>query len=300
MRKLTVALVLIALLAASACGDSGPGEPEGTPTPLPTLPLVAPTPPPEDIVTYQGAPYAIARILGRDYIDGSLLAPAGEITTAAGEDVEAFACPPGPPAMCPAWPWEAVTDGEVTWNVWEPLAVQSARRDLALSLQLPQYNIEITGVESVDWSDACLGLTKPDEACVEVITPGFLMLLTDTSTATSYEYHTDLDGGQVRQAEGAASRPSPAPGGPKVNRDAAIAAAVAELARLAGVDASAIVVIDAEERQWPDACLGLAREGEICAQVITPGFLVTLEVGGKRYEARTDVAGYSVRLPQSE
>jgi hypothetical protein len=43
-----------------------------------------------------------------------------------------------------------------------------------------------------------------------------------------------------------------------------------------------IEVVEAEEKEWSDACLGLAEEGEMCAQVITPGWEVTLRAGGRR------------------
>jgi hypothetical protein len=46
---------------------------------------------------------------------------------------------------------------------------------------------------------------------------------------------------------------------------------------------------------WPDACLGLASTGEVCAQVETPGYRITLTAGGKQYTLRTTVNGSNVR-----
>lgn len=50
-----------------------------------------------------------------------------------------------------------------------------------------------------------------------------------------------------------------------------------------------------EPVQWPDACLGAAKPGEICAQVITPGYRLQVEINGKLYELHTD-NGSQVRL----
>jgi hypothetical protein len=47
---------------------------------------------------------------------------------------------------------------------------------------------------------------------------------------------------------------------------------------------------------WPNSCLGLPAEGEICAMMITPGYAVSLAVAGQRYEFRTDESGQRIRL----
>ena len=73
--------------------------------------------------------------------------------------------------------------------------------------------------------------------------------------------------------------------------------ALADLQRRLGVDAEAIVVDDIEFAEWPDSCLAAAEEGEACAQVITPGFVIVFEAGGDQYEYHTDLNG-NVRLAQ--
>lgn len=47
---------------------------------------------------------------------------------------------------------------------------------------------------------------------------------------------------------------------------------------------------------WPDSCLGLPAAGEMCAQMITPGFDVSLVVGTAQYHYHTDEGGYNIRL----
>jgi hypothetical protein len=63
-----------------------------------------------------------------------------------------------------------------------------------------------------------------------------------------------------------------------------------------GVSAETIEIISVEREEWSDACLGLAEPGEMCAQVITPGWLVVLEADGEQYVARTDHTGENVRI----
>jgi hypothetical protein len=87
-------------------------------------------------------------------------------------------------------------------------------------------------------------------------------------------------------------------GGPPAVEPEAILAAVNSLAQSVGVDVNQIQVVTFEQVEWPDACLGLPQPDEVCAQVVTPGFLVVLEVNGAQYEVRTDQTGAIVRLNQ--
>lgn len=65
-------------------------------------------------------------------------------------------------------------------------------------------------------------------------------------------------------------------------------AAVSALMQNLGLAADQIKLISTEAVEWPDSCLGVSMEGISCAQVVTPGFRVLLEVGGKQVEYRTN------------
>ncbi len=58
---------------------------------------------------------------------------------------------------------------------------------------------------------------------------------------------------------------------------------------------SEIEVVSYSEGEWLNACLGLAEEDEMCAQVITPGYQVTLRADGEEYVLRTDETGEVIR-----
>lgn len=61
-----------------------------------------------------------------------------------------------------------------------------------------------------------------------------------------------------------------------------------DLARRLGVDAQAIAVVRTEAVDWPSTALGCPEPGMVYAQVITPGYRVVLEHGGRQYTYHTD------------
>lgn len=76
---------------------------------------------------------------------------------------------------------------------------------------------------------------------------------------------------------------------------AAVAAAAAEL----GADRTAVTVVSFEPRDWGDTSLGCPKEGEVYAQVITPGYLVLLTVDGRQHEYHTDGVDRAIRCDPS-
>ncbi len=75
----------------------------------------------------------------------------------------------------------------------------------------------------------------------------------------------------------------------------AVAAAIEILARDLGVPEDRVILVDVQPADWPDSCLGSAGPGEMCADVITPGYRVLLRVGVSDYEFHTNSDGTSVR-----
>jgi len=100
----------------------------------------------------------------------------------------------------------------------------------------------------------------------------------------------------LEQPEPNAAEPTSVPslaGTPTASADAApvIAAIAADL----GVSPESVQVITIEPRDWPDSSLGCPQPDMLYAQVITPGYLVLVEVSGKRMEYHTDKLGTVVR-----
>lgn len=65
-------------------------------------------------------------------------------------------------------------------------------------------------------------------------------------------------------------------------------AAIDAVAQNLGVAAEQVKLVSTQAVEWPDSCLGITMQGMSCAQVVTPGFRVTLEVAGKQVEYRTN------------
>jgi hypothetical protein len=89
--------------------------------------------------------------------------------------------------------------------------------------------------------------------------------------------------------------PTPEVFNPLPSEQRAFEASRETLARQLGLDPLAVQLVETAPVDWPDACLGLPAAGESCAQVITPGFRVTVETGGTQYEFHTNRDGSQVR-----
>lgn len=61
--------------------------------------------------------------------------------------------------------------------------------DAANFLRIPVEQIVVEYLEAREWSDSCLGLPQEDEACSDVVTPGYLVVLGD-----GFSYRTDTKG----------------------------------------------------------------------------------------------------------
>ncbi len=58
-------------------------------------------------------------------------------------------------------------------------------------------------------------------------------------------------------------------------------------------------ILSVEPVKWRDACLGVNKPGMMCAQVITPGYRVTLELDGRQYVYHTDGSGSQIVLAET-
>jgi hypothetical protein len=83
---------------------------------------------------------------------------------------------------------------------------------------------------------------------------------------------------------------------PQSVRSAVIQAA----ANRAGIPADQFEVVAAEQRDWPDGCLGLGEPGTLCTQAIVPGWRVVVGAEGQQWMFRTDETGSQVALATTE
>ncbi|MGC9348128.1 MAG: hypothetical protein ACP5JG_08335 [Anaerolineae bacterium] len=76
-----------------------------------------------------------------------------------------------------------------------PPAVSRARTILADHLGVSEDAIALVSFEQVEWPDACLGIRNPNQACAQVITPGYRIIF--DVNGREHEVHTDLTGDVV-------------------------------------------------------------------------------------------------------
>jgi hypothetical protein len=75
---------------------------------------------------------------------------------------------------------------------------------------------------------------------------------------------------------------------------------LADLSGRLGVEAEAITFVDSEYVEWSNACLEAAPQGTVCAEVITPGYVVILKHADVEYEYRTDTGSRVVLVVDGE
>jgi hypothetical protein len=84
------------------------------------------------------------------------------------------------------------------------------------------------------------------------------------------------------------------PGAGSSDPASAIEAARNVLAVELGIPPESIVQVSALPVQWNDSSLGCPQPGQVYLPVVTPGYLVTLSVGGDDYSVHTDLNGVAL------
>jgi len=69
--------------------------------------------------------------------------------------------------------------------------IEKAKEDLAQRLAISPTQINLMEITEVEWSDSSLGCPQPGMDYLQVITPGYFILL--EVNAQTYEYHSNRD-----------------------------------------------------------------------------------------------------------
>lgn len=160
-------------------------------------------------------------------------------------------------------------------------AQRAALTALSEKLNLSVDKITLVSSEAVTWPNGCLGIVRMGVLCTQAEVPGFKIIL--EANGQKYEVHTNQDGSLALLAEGAQAAGD-------VEQQV-----IKQLAANLGLQESDISVVSSEEVEFGDACLGVAMEGVMCAQVITPGRIIVLETNGMQYEYHTTADGSRVQ-----
>jgi hypothetical protein len=92
----------------------------------------------------------------------------------------------------------------------------------------------------------------------------------------------------------AAATPNAMPARAGAEADPMIALVKQDLAQRLSVSIDQISVISAVTTEWPDASLGCPKAGLVYAQIVTPGYRITLEQAQKQYDYHTGLKGLFV------
>ncbi len=82
----------------------------------------------------------------------------------------------------------------------------------------------------------------------------------------------------------------------ETNYPEAVLAARADLSTRLSKSINEIIIIKVSSVEWPDACLGVEKPGIMCAQMVTPGYLIILSIDNKNFEYHTDLGGKSLKF----
>ncbi len=83
-------------------------------------------------------------------------------------------------------------------DIFRPL--RPARDFLAEQLGLPAQEIQVAAYEPADFPDGCLGLPRPGEMCIQVITPGYVV--TFHTVKGDFTFHVAKSGTPFRLVGG--------------------------------------------------------------------------------------------------
>ncbi len=67
--------------------------------------------------------------------------------------------------------------------------VELAKSDLSRRKNIPAEQIKLVSIEEVTWPNGSLGYPKPGMVYIQVLIPGYRIVLSDGTD--TYEYHTD-------------------------------------------------------------------------------------------------------------
>ncbi len=121
-------------------------------------------------------------------------------------------------------------------------AVMAARWDLASRVGVEVEEVRVKDFEAVEWRDSSLGCPEPGRMYLQVITPGYRVVL--QAAGQSYEYHTNQGNRAVLCEQGPAAGPASQKLRLQELRDV-VGRARNDLAQRLGVAPASILVADA-------------------------------------------------------
>jgi hypothetical protein len=214
---------------------------------------------------------------------GGLLAGGALILASCGPALTENVSPVGTP------PSQATGGTGATVAVEAQEITNMVRQDLAERLKTAPDNVTVVDAQAVNWPDASLGCPQPGKMYAQVITPGYQIVL--RVGGQEYTYHT---GGSnftlCENGEPILDESKSAPDELDPQQADLVDQAQEDLLKRLKTAPDSIVLQSIEPVEWPDSSLGCPQPGMNYLMVVTPGYLIKLETGGKIYEYHTDTS----------
>ncbi len=161
------------------------------------------------------------------------------------------------------------------------LAQQAAITALSQTLNLSPGQITVISAEAVEWPDGCLGIQTLGMMCTQASVPGYKIIL--AVNGEKYEFHTNGNGSQVVRVDDSTTAGSMEE------------IVIKQLASNLELDENDISIISNADAEFADTCLGVAMKDVECAQMVTSGKIIVLEVDGVQYEYHVSEDGAHVQ-----
>ncbi|MBC1239729.1 hypothetical protein [Nostoc sp. 2RC] len=161
-------------------------------------------------------------------------------------------------------------------------------QDLASREGISTRELKITNYNQQTWSNGCLELPQPDEACTEALVSGWRVVV--SNGRENWIYHTDSNGRSLRLA----SANTPSNQLPTSIKNAVLQAASKRLQQ----PISQLTIVESQQQTWRNGCLELANPDEFCTQALVPGWRVVVSGRQQTLVYHTNQTGSVVRLNQ--
>jgi hypothetical protein len=176
--------------------------------------------------------------------------------------------PPDNSYPSPSYPNPSYPNDDTTPNLTP--AQQAAITLLSQTLSLPADQLTVISTEAVTWPNGCLDVERPGMFCTQAVVDGYRILI--EANGRQYEVRTNETGSMALIASGMEA-------GSLIE-----VVLIRQLAENLGLQEASVSVVSNEPVEFADACLGVAMQDVMCAQVIVPGRIVVLEADGVQYE----------------
>jgi hypothetical protein len=154
-------------------------------------------------------------------------------------------------------------------------------------LNVPTNRLRVIEAEQRTWSDGCLGLGGPAESCIQVLTPGWRVVV--SAPEQTLVLHTNETASQVRLNENASQTGDRRL--PRTLRNAVLE----EASQYTKLPISQLRIVDAQ-RVTTNGCLNLPRSGEACTEIALRAWKVEVQAGEQRLVFHAHPNGRDVRL----